>query len=231
MIRPPKKWSKPTHDSLAFGQEVTVTSVQLLTAYTVIANGGWLMRPRMVEHVVQGDASQFFAPQARHRVLSPQTVERINEILVGVVERGTGKQAAVEGYSAAGKTGTAQKVERGGYSHSKVLASFVGYVPAEAPQLAIVVMIDEPQRAKWGGEAAAPVFKRIAQQALYYLQVPSRQTQTLSVETILDPTPTPPPGDREPPRVTAAAAAKSGEREPTRVALSIGPKAERERRP
>ena len=189
MIRPPKKWTKPTHDSLAFGQEVTVTPLQLLTAYAAMANGGWLMRPRVVEHIVQGDESQFFAPHARHRVLSPQTLERMNEILVGVVERGTGKQAAVEGYTVAGKTGTAQKVEHGTYSHSKVLASFVGYVPAEAPQLAIVVMIDEPRLAKWGGEAAAPVFKRVAQQALYYLQVPSRQTQTVSLEPTLNPIP------------------------------------------
>jgi len=231
LIRTPKKWTKPTHDSLAFGQEVTVTSVQLLTAYTVIANGGWLMRPRMVEHVVQGDESQFFAPEVRHRVLSPQTLERMNEILVGVIERGTGKQAAVEGYTVAGKTGTAQKVEHGSYSHSKVLAAFVGYVPAEAPQLAIVVMIDEPQLAKWGGEAAAPVFKRVAQQALYYLQVPSRQTQTLSLETMLDPTPTPPSEDREPLRGLSSAGAKSGEREPARVALSTGPKTEKERQP
>jgi len=185
LIRPPKKWTRPSHDSLAFGQEVMVTPLQLLTAYTVVANGGWLMRPRLVEHVVQGDDTQFFAPEARQRVLSPQTLERMNDILVGAVERGTGKQAAVEGYTVAGKTGTAQKVERGGYSHSKVLASFVGYVPAAAPQLAILVIIDEPLLAKWGGDAAAPVFKRVAQQALYALQVPSRQTQMLSLETTL----------------------------------------------
>src|SRR2546427_1185206 len=92
LIRPPKKWTKPTHDSLAFGQEVTVTSVQLLTAYTAMANGGWLRRPRVVEHIVQGDEFQFFAPHARHRVRSPLTLERMNEILVGVVDRGTGKQ-------------------------------------------------------------------------------------------------------------------------------------------
>ena len=231
LIRPPKKWSRPTHDSLAFGQEVTVTPLQLLAAYAAVANGGWLMRPRMVEHVVQGDDSQFFAPQARHQVLSPQTLERINDILVGVVERGTGKQAAVEGYTVAGKTGTAQKVERGGYSHSKILASFVGYVPAEAPQLAILVILDEPLRAKWGGEAAAPVFKRVAQQALYYLQVPSRQTQMLSLETVLNPSPAPQPGDREPPRLVVSVAGQLGERELARVALSTGPKIEKERRP
>lgn len=231
LIRPPKKWSRLTHDSLAFGQEITVTPLQLLAAYAAVANGGWLMRPRMVEHVVQGDDSQFFAPQTRHRVLSPQTVERINDILVGVIERGTGKQAAVEGYTVAGKTGTSQKVERGGYSHSKIVATFVGYVPAEAPQLAILVIIDEPQRARWGGEAAAPVFKRVAQQALYYLQVPSRQTQTLSLEMGLNPIPVLPPGNPQPSRLGSPTSAKLGEREPTRVALSTGPKTEKERRP
>jgi cell division protein FtsI (penicillin-binding protein 3) len=231
MIRPPKKWTKPTHDSLAFGQEVTVTPLQLLTAYAAMANGGLLMRPRVVEHIVQGDEFQFFAPHARHRVLSPPTLERMNEILVGVVERGTGKQAAVEGYTVAGKTGTAQKVEHGTYSHSKVLASFVGYMPAEAPQLAIVVIIDEPRVAKWGGEAAAPVFKRLAQQALYYLQVPSQQAQTISLDTALNPIPAPLAGDHEPPRIILPLGAKAGEREPARVALSTGPKIEKERRP
>ncbi len=231
MIRPPKKWTKPTHDSLAFGQEVTVTPLQLLTAYATMANGGWLMRPRVVEHIVQGDEFQFFAPHARHRVLSPPTLERMNEILVGVVERGTGKQAAVEGYTVAGKTGTAQKVEHGTYSHSKILASFAGYVPAEAPQLAIAVIIDEPRLAKWGGEAAAPVFKRVAQQALYYLQVPSQQAQTVSLDTALNPISAPPVGDHEPPRLILPLGAKAGEREPARVALSTGPKIEKERRP
>ena len=231
LIRPPKKWSKPTHNSLSFGQEVTVTPLQLVTAFAAVANGGWLMRPRMVEHVVQGDDTQFFDPQVRHRVLSPQTLERMNDILVGVVERGTGKQAAVEGYTVAGKTGTAQKVERGGYSHSKILASFVGYVPAEAPQLAILVILDEPLLAKWGGEAAGPVFKRVAQQALYYLQVPSRQTQMLSLETALNPSPALQPGEREPPPLVVSVGGQLGEREPARVALSTGLKIEQERRP
>lgn len=231
LIRPPKKWTKPTHDSLAFGQEVTVTPLQLLTAFAAVANGGWLMRPRVVEHMVQGDDTQFFAPQTRHQILSPQTVERINDILVGVVERGTGKQAAVAGYTVAGKTGTAQKVEHGVYSHSKVLASFVGYVPAEAPQLAILAIIDEPLRAKWGGEAAAPVFKRVAQHALYYLQVPSRQTQMLSLETALNLPPALQPGDREPPRLVVSVGGQPGAREPARVAFSTGSKMDKERRP
>jgi membrane peptidoglycan carboxypeptidase len=155
----------------------------------------------------------------------------MNEILVGVVERGTGKQAAVEGYTVAGKTGTAQKVEHGIYSHSKVLTSFVGYVPAEAPQLAMVVIIDEPRLAKWGGEAAAPVFKRVAQQALYYLQVPSRQAQTVSLDTVLNPIPAAPAGDHGPPRIILPLGARAGERESAHVALSTGSKIEKERRP
>ncbi|MGE3537494.1 MAG: peptidoglycan D,D-transpeptidase FtsI family protein [Candidatus Tectimicrobiota bacterium] len=243
-VRTPKKWSRLTHDSLAIGQEITVTALQLVNAYAAIANGGWLMRPRLVEHIIQGDDSQFFAPEARHRVLSPQVVERMNEILAGVVERGTGKQAAVEGYTAAGKTGTAQKVEHGAYSHSKVLASFVGYVPAEAPQLAIVAMIDEPQVAKWGGEAAAPVFKKVAQQALYYLQVPSRQNQTLAADGTLQPVAPAAsesarsaapagakPGSRETVRAASSTGTKVGDREPSRVAMSTGAKTEKERRP
>jgi cell division protein FtsI (penicillin-binding protein 3) len=231
LIRVPKKWTKPTHDSLAIGQEITVTALQLVAAYASVANGGWLMRPRIVEHMVQGETSQFFAPEARRQVLSPSTLERINEILTGVVERGTGKQAAVEGYTVAGKTGTAQKVERGGYSHSKVLASFVGYVPVEAPQLAIVAIIDEPQIAKWGGEAAAPVFKRVAQQALYYLQVPSRQAPTFNWETMPLVAVTPPPDDSKPATALATKGAKAGGREQARVASVTGVKAEKERRP
>src|SRR5262249_7536447 len=102
---------------------------------------------------------------------------------------------------------------------------------AEAPQLAIVVLIDEPRLAKWGGEAAAPVFKRVAQQALYYLQVPSRQTQTVSLDSTLDPIVAPLAGDPEPLRINVPVGAKAGEREPARVAFSTGAKLEKERRP
>jgi hypothetical protein len=92
-------------------------------------------------------------------------------------------------------------------------------------------MIDEPRLAKWGGEAAAPVFKRVAQQALYYLQVPSQQTQTISLDTALNPLPAPPAEDHEPPRITLPLGARAGEREPARVALSTGQKIEKKQRP
>ena len=179
-LRAPKDWSGLSQDSLAIGQEITLTPLQLASAYAVVANGGSLMRPRIVEHVVQGEDSRFITSQERRRVLSPQTVAQMTAILTGVVERGTGKLAAIDGYAAAGKTGTAQKVVGGGYSSSKVLASFVGFVPADAPQLVIVAMLDEPQIEKWGGQAAAPVFKRIAVQALYHMQIPSRMAQAVT---------------------------------------------------
>jgi membrane peptidoglycan carboxypeptidase len=142
-------------------------------------------------------------------------VKQLNPILTGVVERGTGKLGALPGYAVAGKTGTAQKVEHGGYSHSKVLASFVGYVPAEAPQLAILVMVDEPQIAKWGGQAAAPVFRRVAEQAVHYLQIPSRQAQPFTLEAPSGHTTSLLPGDQS----------------PTHLALSTVPRAEQDRRP
>jgi cell division protein FtsI (penicillin-binding protein 3) len=171
-IRHPEDWSALSHDSLTIGQEIIVTPVQLVTAFSVIANGGWLLRPRLVDRIVKGDLEQTFKPERRRRILSQQTTNRLTSILVGVVERGTGTQAALDGYLVAGKSGTAQKAENGRYSHSKVVASFIGYAPAEAPRFVMLVMFDEPKKKRWGGSAAAPVFRRIAAQALHHLQVP-----------------------------------------------------------
>jgi cell division protein FtsI (penicillin-binding protein 3) len=181
LLRPPQQWSDFSHDSLALGQEITVTPIQLVTAYAAIANGGWLMHPRLVERIVRPHGEQVFAPQTRRRILSQQTTERLTAILTEAVAHGTGHAAAVEGYTVAGKTGTAQKIDpaSGIYSHSKVLTSFIGYVPTEAPQLVILVMVDEPQRDRWGSQAAAPVFQRVAQQALHHLQIPPQYAQTL----------------------------------------------------
>lgn len=171
-IRHPEAWSALSHDSLTIGQEITVTPVQLVTAFAAIANGGWLLRPRLVDRMVKDDLEQTFKPERRRRILSQQTTNHLTSILVGVVERGTGTQAALDGYLVAGKSGTAQKAENGRYSHSKVVVSFIGYAPAEAPRFVMLVMFDEPKKKRWGGSAAAPVFRRIAQQALHHLQVP-----------------------------------------------------------
>ena len=182
-LRVPQRWSRFSHASLAIGQEISVTPLQLLTAYAAVANGGWLMRPRIVSRLVDAETETPFLPAVRQQILSPQTVEKLTAIFTGVVERGTGKTAAVEGYTVAGKTGTAQKVDRqrGVYSNREVMASFVGYMPAEEPQLIVLVMIDEPQKLRWGSQAAAPVFQRVAQQALHYLQIPPRRAQALTM--------------------------------------------------
>jgi cell division protein FtsI/penicillin-binding protein 2 len=122
-------------------------------------------------------------------VLDAQTVATLRSIFAGVVERGTGKPAAVEGYAVGGKTGTAQKAAAGGYSHSKIVASFVGFVPVEEPQLAILVMLDEPQISRWGSQAAGPVFRRVAQEALRYLQIPPQLAKPLTVVAASPPSP------------------------------------------
>jgi cell division protein FtsI (penicillin-binding protein 3) len=181
-LRPPQQWSRFSHASLAIGQEIGVTPLQLVTAYAAVANGGLLMRPRMVERLVDGEEVQEFPVEIRRRALAPETAERLMAIFTGVVKRGTGKSAAIEGYTVAGKTGTAQKPDRGRYSHQKIVASFVGFVPAEAPQLVMLVLVDEPQTLRWGSQAAAPVFKRIAQEALRHLQIPPRHAWPLTVE-------------------------------------------------
>ena len=184
-IRHPKDWSALSHDSLTIGQEITVTPVQLVAAFSAIANGGWLLRPRLVDRMVKDDLEQTFKPERRRRILSQQTANRLTSILVGVVERGTGAQAALDGYLVAGKSGTAQKAENGRYSRSKVTASFIGYAPAEAPRFVMLVMFDEPKKKRWGGTAAAPAFRRIAQQALHYLQVPPGRVRPMIEDTYI----------------------------------------------
>ena len=152
-----------------------MTPLQLLTAVSAIANEGWLMRPFLVREISDHEGRSVWehVPHIRRRPISAETAQTVTDLLVNVVERGTGKRAAVPGYRVAGKTGTAQKVdpETGTYSSTKFVGSFVGFVPAEVPQLAILVMIDEPQGPAWGGVVAAPVFRKVAEQALRYLSV------------------------------------------------------------
>ena len=169
-----KNCSEHTQCTISFGQSITVTPLQMVTAYAAIANGGMLMQPIIVKRISdsQGGIVQENSPVMRRRVISPQTARIMRDILKQVViPGGTGTRAAVNGYTVAGKTGTSQKIEQGGYSHSKVMASFAGFVPADEPRLAMIVLIDEPQRMKFGGECAAPAFSRMATDILNYLHV------------------------------------------------------------
>jgi cell division protein FtsI (penicillin-binding protein 3) len=177
LLRKSEQWSALSLASLSFGQEIGVTALQMTMAMGAVANGGYLMKPQIVKRVetASGEVKQQFLPTAVRTVMQPSTVETLTDLLKGVVTSGTGKRAAVPGYTVAGKTGTAQMIGPGGaYSMIDHVASFVGFVPASRPALVILVSLERPRGANnEGGGVAAPVFARIAEQALRRLAVPS----------------------------------------------------------
>ncbi len=175
-------WSRRTRASIAMGQEIGVTPLQLVMAVSAIANGGWLMRPYVVSEVRSstGETIAHLEPVVRRRPISAQTAKALTEIMRGaVLPGGTGTLGAVPGYDVAGKTGTAQKIDplTGGYSAMRMVSSFVGFLPADDPKLAILVVVDEPQTEHWGGTVAAPVFQRIAAQAVRHLGIVPKTEQ------------------------------------------------------
>ncbi len=172
LVRDWKDWSGLSIGAISFGQEVGVTSIQMITAINAIANGGYLVRPSIVDRVIdeKGNLINARIPE-RVRLMSPKTARVVSDAFEGVVIRGTGRQAALEGYRAAGKTGTAQKIINGRYSDTKFIASFIGYAPLPKPRLTILVQIDEPVGKHYGGEVCGPVFKKITQQALMQLHI------------------------------------------------------------
>lgn len=175
-LRNLKQWSGLSLASISFGHEISVTPMQMVSAISAIANGGVLIRPRLTRAILKnGILEKTFEPEGIQTVLSESTSRQMINILKSVVKNGTGARAAIPGFEVAGKTGTAQKIDPATqtYSKTKYLASFIGFVPADAPRLVILVMIDEPQKSYWGGEVAAPVFQRIARKTLRYLHIPS----------------------------------------------------------
>jgi cell division protein FtsI/penicillin-binding protein 2 len=170
IVLPRNKWYGSAVGTIPIGQGIAVTPIQLAAAYAAVANHGVWVTPHLVDHVIGGSR-----PEVVHRrVLSPAIAQQVLSMLVNVVAEGTGTLAHVPGYEVAGKTGTAAKPDplTGGYSTSKYVASFVGIVPATAPRLLILVTVDEPQGAIFGGTIAAPIFQQIARFALQYLEVP-----------------------------------------------------------
>ncbi len=183
LLRPASQWPTVTLANIAMGQGIGVTPLQLVTAVSAIANGGYRVRPRVVQKTRSGliEKASFEQDGTRVRVLSSRTTAEITDMLTGVLKKGTGKGSQLEGFSAAGKTGTAQKIDPNGqYSHSRFIASFVGFAPAERPALAVVVTIDEPRGRYYGGEVAAPVFRSIAERALRYLAISPDQELTVA---------------------------------------------------
>ncbi len=176
-MREQGRWFGVDLATISFGQGISVSAVQLLTAVSAVANGGLLMKPYIVDRISDdsGRIVQQNSPQVRRRVISSQTALQMAKMMESVTtEGGTGLNASVDGYKVAGKTGTAQKVDplTKCYSANKRTASFLGFVPAEDPRLALLVIVDEPKTSVYGGVVAAPAFREIALQSLCYLKVP-----------------------------------------------------------
>ena len=185
ILRSRDRWNRRSLASLAIGHELAVTPLQLITAAAAVANGGFLMRPYVVAEVRDGGGNTIVrtAPHVRHRPISDQTSNAMKTILRRVVSHGTAKKAALPAHAVAGKTGTAQKVDPvlREYSKDKFVSSFLGFFPAQAPRLIVLVVIDEPQTDPWGGTVAAPAFRQIAEQAVPYLGIlPDVPERTLS---------------------------------------------------
>ena len=175
-------WSNMDIGAISFGHGIAVSAVQLITAVSAIANDGILMKPYIVKEISDqmGNPVNSVKPAKVRRVISSRTARILQNILKTVIsEDGTGINAALDRYSVCGKTGTARKIdEEGRYSNKKHIASFVGFTPSENPAIAILVVIDEPKGNHYGGVVAAPVFKKIAQQTLNYLNVPPEGDST-----------------------------------------------------
>src|SRR4030095_12694331 len=155
--------------SLAMGQEVGVTPVQMAAAFGALANDGVRIAPHLVREIRNSSGAVVYSAQPRQRrVVSPETAIALRGMLEGVTLTGTAKKAQLDGYSAAGKTGTAQKIDpkTRTYSSTKFIGSFVGFAPVSNPQVVIIVVIDEPAGAYHGGDVAAPIFREVAEQIL-----------------------------------------------------------------
>jgi cell division protein FtsI/penicillin-binding protein 2 len=187
LLRPLDEWTPSSIGSLAMGQEVSVTPIQIVSAVSVIANGGILYRPRVVREV-RGGVKPFSLPGSDStRVTDPRTAATVREMMEEVIldPHGTGKPARLDGYTAAGKSGTAQKIDpaTGRYSRTDYNASFIGFAPVNNPAVSILVTLDSPKDGHHGGQVGGPVFKRVAEQVLAYLDVPHDVPSPSDTET------------------------------------------------
>ncbi|TET20975.1 MAG: penicillin-binding protein 2, partial [Candidatus Cloacimonadota bacterium] len=193
----PFEWTPLRFATVSFGQGISVTALQLVYAYSATANGGILLKPTVVKSIISAGGDTLFTaePVVVRRVMKSETSQVLNKLLAGVVNYGTGKFAKIEGIEIAGKTGTSEKskpligYEKGGY-----IASFIGFIPVQDPQLLIGVFIDEPKGVHWGGYIAAPLFRKIAQRILLFNEyqnkivcaLAAKNTKMESHETVKD---------------------------------------------
>jgi cell division protein FtsI (penicillin-binding protein 3) len=177
LLRPLTGWTPISIGAISMGQEVGVTPLQLISAVSAIANGGTLYKPHIVAEVRRGDTvvprEGLLATSEPRRVIQPETAATLRRLMEGVVLNGTGPRARLDGWTSAGKTGSAQKIDpnTGRYSPTQLIASFTGFAPINNPAVAILVSLDSPIGLHEGGMVAAPVFKRVAEQVLPYLEV------------------------------------------------------------
>ena len=165
-VRPPQEWRRINLVTTSYGNGISVTPMQLVRAYAALANGGQLLKPYLVRRVIspEGTVLSENKPKVVGVPIAPRTAEVVTEMLRAVVASGTGTQAAIENVTAAGKTGTTKKIEANGtYSHRDYISSFVGYYPAEKPQFVMLVVVDTPRTAIYGGVVAAPVFRAVGE--------------------------------------------------------------------
>jgi cell division protein FtsI (penicillin-binding protein 3) len=178
ILRRLENWSAISIGSISMGQEVGVTPIQLISAVSAIANGGMLYKPHVIAELRRGEhvlpAEGVLAPAEPRRVIRPETAATLRRLMEGVILNGTGPLARLDGWTAAGKTGSAQKIDpaTGRYSATQLIASFTGFAPISNPAVTILVSLDSPIGEHEGGQVAAPVFKRIAEQVLPHLDVP-----------------------------------------------------------
>lgn len=168
--------------TISMGQGIAVTPIQLVSAAAAVANDGILFRPQIVRQVKDksGRLLRDFQPDVVNQVLEPATARQLKGVLESVVEKGTGRNAFVEGFRIGGKTGTAQKVGAGGYMPGRYVASFVGFAPADSPQIVMLVVVDEPVGIYYGGQIAAPVFRAVMKDVLQYLKVAPQPTAQIA---------------------------------------------------
>jgi len=188
-LLPHRRWSRMDASAIAFGQGISVSAIQLTRATGAIANDGALMRPYIVQAVLDpsGGLVKRFGPEKIRQAIPLESARAVGRMMRAVLdEDGTGIHAVLDGYSACGKTGTAQKVDgKKGYAEDKYVASFVGFAPAERPEIVVLVLIDEPKKTHHGGVVAAPVFRKIALETLDYLSIPPKRERkhlTVSLE-------------------------------------------------
>ena len=187
-LKKPNEWSAVTKSFMSYGYEIAVTPIQMITAYSAIINGGILYQPEIIKRIVAHDGTIVLdnAPKEVRRVISSKTSAEMRNIFVGVVNKGTGKNAKLDFITVGGKTGTSQKLVNGSYSKSSYNSSFIGFFPADHPKVVCFILVNSPEKGKYGGQVAAPIFRNVAERIVntdvdYFEERPEQKQENFKV--------------------------------------------------